>query len=789
MDSRFMLPDAVIKKLRISKTLSQPLYLYGATGYGKTETIYRYFGNKAFSYYSCSKQNIDFELLPKRYKTRSEMYPVVIDDLQQLRGQKQRAEVLELLERQDLWVILVSRSPVPPWLLSAYIKKSFVVSDERDLRINFADMGRFLSAYGLTLDEDQIKNLLQRTLGNGFVLKLAVMKLAEGRPLDEALWEEVSREFGDYVEHNVMEQWDNDLQDFLLCVSVVDEFTLPLAEMISGNCRIATLLQKATEAGNFLTEKDETYTLRPQLLKALRRRAARILSEDQISECCYNAGLYYEMHDMDVQALEMFERCHSEARIRELLIRNARKHPGIGHYYELRRYYFRLDPKDIQQSAVLMAGMSMLYSLMAQAEESEYWYQKLKNYHENAKGGQKREASSLMLYLEIALPHRGTSSVLDWIKRVPALVLDKGIAFPELAITANLPSTMNGGKDFCTWSRHDRELAATIGKLLERVLGRGGKGLVNLAVAESQFEKGEDIYEVLSLLSKAQLEIDVNDMIEMKFVYVGLQARVNLFLGHIDTAKELLAAFEEEVKRRKADRIYANLAALQCRIALLEGNDAVVAEWMANAPDENQEFYVLDRYRYLTKIRCYILYAKYTEAFALIEKLKHYADLCGRNYIQMELGILTAVVKNRLGHSWKEEFLEVLQKISSFSFYRILSEDGDPVFALLDQSKREALKDPTIDSEWFLRVTEETLQSAKRSPAYLRRRTVENPDFSEAARRILQMQADGYSMSRIADLLEMKQDTVKYHIKQNYRKLGVANKSDAVIIARNMQII
>ena len=54
-----------------------------------------------------------------------------------------------------------------------------------------------------------------------------------------------------------------------------------------------------------------------------------------------------------------------------------------------------------------MAGMSMLYSLLMQEEESEYWYRKLEQFAAIAKGGQKREAVSRLACLDIALPHRG----------------------------------------------------------------------------------------------------------------------------------------------------------------------------------------------------------------------------------------------------------------------------------------------------------------------------------------------------------------------------------------------
>ncbi len=65
-----------------------------------------------------------------------------------------------------------------------------------------------------------------------------------------------------------------------------------------------------------------------------------------------------------------------------------------------------MEEKELEESPVLIAGMSMLYSLLLQEEESEYWYKKLEGFASAAKGGRRREAVSRLAYLDIALPHR-----------------------------------------------------------------------------------------------------------------------------------------------------------------------------------------------------------------------------------------------------------------------------------------------------------------------------------------------------------------------------------------------
>lgn len=53
----------------------------------------------------------------------------------------------------------------------------------------------------------------------------------------------------------------------------------------------------------------------------------------------------------------------------------------------------------------------------------------------------------------------------------------------------------------------------------------------------------------------------------------------------------------------------------------------------------------------------------------------------------------------------------------------------------------------------------------------------------------LRLQAEGKRYGQIAGELSIRETTVKYHAKENYRKLGVSGKADAVLAARNLGIL
>ena len=784
---RYIRPEKAWKKLRAAQDIGHTVYIYGATGFGKTELARKYLEKEcqSFSYVSCVPGRLDTWEMDGLSLSPA----VVVDDLQFLKEKVRREEVLTLAGDPAVWLILIGRSGPPSWLMSLYLRKGFILISEDDLRIDESGVQEYLSGYGVSLEEGVAAQICQNNEGNACAIQHLTRMLAEGRPYSPQLVEENTRIFREYLEYEIMSQWDSELLEFLMKVSVVDAFTVPLAEMITGDFQAGEMLEKASATGNFLSEEEDVFRLRPILKQTLVRRAERLYG-GRMKEYQYNAGLYYEMHGQIPEALDMYRQSGHVDRIRELLILNARRNPGNGWYYELRAYYLRLREEDISGNVVLMAAMSMLYSLLMRTGESEYWYGQLESSRRAVRGVKRREALSYLTYLDIALPHRGSQDLLGIFKRLPALIRDRGILLPEFSVTSNLPSLMNGGKDFCAWSKRDRELAASVGGLVECALGRYGKGLVSIALGESGYEKGEDTYEVLTLLSRGKVETERGGMLEVGFVSVGLQVRLNLFHGKEDMAAHILDSFEKKVEEEEAVQLLPNLRALRCRMALYSGEKGVVDAWMKGAPNEDQEFFILDRYRYLTKVRCYLQSGEYLRAHMLLEKLLDYARVYSRTYIQMEAGLLAAIVKYRMGRKdWRRDMDALLPEICRYRFVRILSEEGAALLPLLERGHREWGREDALNKVWFKKVLEETRQMALRYPMYLKSQTAQVLDFSEHALAVLRLQGKGLSVNEIAQQLSLSVETVRYHNKQNYKKLGVSGKAEAVLAARNLKLL
>lgn len=770
---QYIMPGSAYRKLRAAKSLGQTAYIYGATGYGKTAFVQRVLEKRSHVYLSCGNWRWDERDVPERGT-------VVLDDLHLL-DEPRRELVKRLAADPEIWLILINRSPVPSWLMPEYVNIGFIVISEKDMRLGKKEIQGYLDSLGLSYTKEGLQYLADTAEGNGYIVRHAALRMAEGLSPGPKMYQEIHDAFARYLEEYIMVQWDSELLEFLMEVSVVEEFTLPLAELITANRLASVMVQKAMETGNFLFENDGMYRLRPVLLHALRKKAQQSLGEEQIKNCRKSAGVWYEMDGQISQALEMYEQSGSQGQIRELLIRNARVNPGAGHYYELRRYYLGMDEEEAAKSPVLMAGLSMLHSMLMDPKKSEYWYEKLSEFAKTAQGGAKREAKSRLCYLDIGLPHRGSRDVLKIMLRAPAMLLDQGISLPEFSVTSNIPSTMNGGKDFCKWSRSDRALARTVGPLVERVLGSYGKGLTKIALGESLYEKGADAFEVLTLLSRGQVETECGGRLEIAFSAVGQRVRLMVLQGDLRNAGAILGSFQSAVEEQRVVQLMPNIQAMRCRIALYAGDIETVNQWLSTAPDEDKEFITMERYRYFTKARCYLTLGENLKALALLEKLSEYAKLVHRTYVGIEAGLLVAIVRRRLGTEWEPQLKVALDEAESYQFVRVITELGPAILPLLKARSRA--------SPWFNKVLEETQQTARRYPGYLSPRNAVREDFSSTALEILHLQSEGLSATLIAGRLGMKADNVRYHIKENYRKLGATGKAEAIAAARGLGLI
>lgn len=796
----YVRPQTAWEKMKAAQNTRQTVYLYGVTGTGKTSLVADFLDRKRYHYVSVSDTAIT-EIVGIVPEKTDVLTVFVIDDLHLLETQEDRSAcgrlIGELSSRKDIWLILISRAPMPQWLKSSYIQYIFVTIGEEELCLTKQEQESYLEKWELSPTEAACKRIWELGNGNPLYLKIVVMRL-KGIPAEDAARnresaelraiEESRKDMWDYVEGHVYDQWSVELQEFLEAVSIVEQFDLQMAQQITKKKEVGRLIRQAQETGNFLLERRENekiiYEMRNPMKYSMRRRLSTKYSLDYIKELYYSAGNSYEIEGNVPEALKMYEMCHNDEGISRILIENMRRNPASGEYFELRRYYLALPEAKIKESVELMAGMSMLQSMLLNEDESERWYQELLAYAKGKTGGQKRAAETRLLYLDIALPHRGIVKMTDLLKRAGVLLTERKTVLPEFSVTSNLPSMMNGGKDFCEWSRKDRELVKSIGKIVSLVLGKYGKGLVNLALAESFFEKGGDDYEVASLAGSGRMQAESGGKTEQVFVAVGILTQLSILNNRMEDAVDMLESFRQ-VAEQEAPKLLPNIRAMSIRMELYAGRISEAYQWLEEAPDEDAEFNGMERYRYLTKVRVYLATGRKEKALLLLDKMRFYAEKMHRTYIEIEVLILAAIAMYRIGKDgWQDALQEAVKRAEDYHFVRILTREGAAVWELL-KANTVTWQDQTYKKQ----VMEECERMADFYPAYLKEKQEGNVILSDKALKILRLQAEGMSVEKIAEQLGLSKAGVKYYNQETYKKLGVNNKAAAVAAARNRRLL
>ena len=129
---------------------------------------------------------------------------------------------------------------------------------------------------------------------------------------------------------------------------------------------------------------------------------------------------------------------------------------------------------------------------------------------------------------------------------------------------------------------------------VEAVLGKDGVGLADCAIAESKFEKGEDISGRILLLVSQLGEVQKKGTPDIEFAMVGLLARSQIALGTCrgcaSNSTDGSRAFEENGHTR----FFHNIDAVLCRIWLhMDDLERVQVWYREKAPKDPLHLNVL----------------------------------------------------------------------------------------------------------------------------------------------------------------------------------------------------
>lgn len=684
--------------------------------------------------------------------------------------------------------VFLSRGVPPGYLMAFQYAGLMTVLSADDLLFDREDIRNLFRACEVAVTESELSGILKESIGYPLGVAITIQNMAGGRPFSPEIVTQSFRQVFLYFETVIYQRFELSMRRFLLELAPFETFDLEMARVVSGDPHAGELLDWLQRKTTMLRyDGVRRFHFWPQFRAFLLWEMEREYTEEKRRALFGRGGLYYELKEDYPHALECYTRSGDHSKVSELLVRSAELHPGMGHYSEMEKYYRALPEAEILASPSLMQSMSMLCALEMDYEGSERWYGHLQAFarrcgRQDAAG---KQARSRLAWLDISLPQRGVEGLTETIPAVFRLLTNKEVALPPFSVTSGLPSIMNGGKDFSAWSKIDDLLYQTIRHPVEAVLGRDGVGLPGCAIAESKFEKGEDISGRMLSLVPLMHEIRQRGTPDIEFAVNGLFARSQLAASQPEDARRTILALRERFAASGQTRFLPNMDAMLCRVALhMDDLDAADAWYREKAPRDPMHLDVMKRYQYLTQAMVELANGKPDTALMTLSPMALYCESCARHIDGIHVQVLSAIaLYQKREPAWRDSLRRALDTAAEYQFIRTVSMYGTAVLPLL-----EALERPD-NSRWYKRLLADARAQAAFYPGFLQPPLAPGETLTATELQILHLICADRSNAEIARIMDVKLPTVKTHVSHILEKLGVNQRSKARTAAKKLRLI
>lgn len=760
LKSTIVIPLGLREALQRGLVLDKLIFLSAGPGWGKTAVAAKLLERQEPTYLSLRRRP-----LPHRFP-RERL--IVLDDFQALPAQ---AEGLfqDILRRSPTGqhFILLSRGPVPDYLFPWEAAGGLLCLGEAELALDMDCLCQLAQAHGLALSVYELQRLLDETGGCPPAVSLLLAALAAGQPFQQRTVDAVGAKMGAYLEEAALRPLPPVEQKLLLELSLFDRFDQALADALTEPGDAPAGLEQLWRATGLIQPDGPLWAFHDRrfLLPHLRQRL-QLVPEARLQELHLSGAVWCAARGDLAGALYHYQQAGSRERALDLLAQTARQRPDTEVCRALGDCADQLGEEELLQYPDLICAMSMLRSMTLEPEESERWHGALKGYlgRMDRGDGDYKRVRGLRSYLDLCLPHRSTAELPEVIRSVDKLLRSRALVLPEIDVTGGLPSVIRGRRDLSQWVPRAQELYDALRGPAERVLGRAGVGVGELALAEALLEQGGDISGCFPALTALR----AGGTPELAFVRTALLARALCAAGSPSRAEALLLRSRGEAAQ---PRILSNLDAMRCRLSLLVDGTYATA-WAAEQSPEEDGFLWADSYRCLTLVRCWLRDGEHHAALLLLGRMTDYFQRCGRTLDRLEALILTAICRSRMGcEDWREYLAQALELGARYGYVSVFAREGAALLPLLERGGGQ-----NADPAYRERILSGAVAQAGYYGRYLRPFCIPASPLTQKERMALCLIRQGRSNEEICALMNIKLPTVKTHVHDLLRKLNVSNR-------------
>ncbi len=767
---------------------------------------------------------------------------LVLDDYQFISSQAIHEAVAFLLDHcpNTFHLVIATRSDPPLPLARLRARAQTVELRAADLRFTAPEATQFLNdVMGLHLDTRSVVMLEERTEGWIAGLQMAALSM-QGRSDPETFVRAFSgshRYVLDYLMEEVLHRQRDPVQRFLLQTSLLERMNAALCAALLGTETVDSaqaMLELLERENLFIIPLDDdrcyyryhhlfaellrvklTQTC-PDSISSLHRRAANWHAEQALWD---DAIRHAFLANDPEYAADLFERA-------TIARRDAFLFSGIAELVEqFPESFVRQRPLVALGKATIMFQQSQLNGILPLLRIAEQGVRE----NERLEGWQPILGTIHILQGAVASLLGDISLLLEASQQASALLSENDADYANTLLQSGLVHYFSGefhrvdeiwmralevGRksgdvymtllcmaDLAFLKRHKGELpsAESLIQQIEKLAGsHGNRYLQWIGSARRDYS---DVLRERNQLDEAHRTIGEAITICEKYDTISSQGLGHIHLGRILLAQGDLPGAAEALHHAQhlaaTHTLYPDLLALirvfEILLMLTQKQDKAALQISeACAAEPWWEHELLREWLEIARARCLLHLGQMAEAVALISCRRDVAHLTGRGRNWLEMTLLIALAKTAQGE--QSLALALLQDALVFAqaqgFVRIFLDESQPMQSLLAQWLAHAGASPARD--YALRLLSQfeaephTLTATRETTSSIG--NLIEP-LSERESEVLQLIATGKTNQEIAQQLIVSPGTVKAHTASIYRKLDVANRTEAVARARQLGIL
>jgi LuxR family maltose regulon positive regulatory protein len=769
-------------------------------------------------------------------------FALILDDCHAITDPAIHAALAYLLDHlpPNMHLVMLTRSDPSIHLAKLRVRGDLVELRIDDLRFTTEEATTFLNAVmDLNLSDENVSALDQRTEGWIAGLKMAALSM-QGKEDNTDFIEAFTgsnRYILDFLSEEVILRQPKSIQTFLLQTSILDRLTGSLCDAVLGKTHNSAQVLVELERKNLflvpLDDKRQWYRYHPlfsdllflsliqtqsKIVNTLYERAAAWLEGNGYLEDAIGYALKAQNYDLATRLM--------------LQIKNNLWNRGEVH---LLLNWLTTLPEVLvtsQPELCLAYGGSLL--LLGYFDATEKWWQLV----EDSLGSINPSDPQKALWIQKVLIYRGVNARYhgdyaaaitlgqSGLDRTPSTaVRDRGSALlflghthfyagntataEQVLIDALQSLQASGHVMACLNAKHYlAQLKVLQGRLhdaseiYEQAIEYAGKQSMTVNSGVEYVGRG-DLKREWNQLEAAAADIQQGHQLaeEGGFIFTLMDvylAGVRLALSQ----KDWEAAWKhvqkaEQLARRSPNSVEIDhLVAWQARLRLAEGNLTEAEAWAETVEagmkgaETTGPFDPIQEFILLTLARVWLAHGKADQAAALLERVRIGAEVAGRGGRAIEAQMLQALAEQAVG---KEKlaihrFTQVLVRAEPEGYMRLFLDEGSPMAKLLYKVPTQAasMRDYVgrLLAAYYREQSELHVPLTKVSKGA----AVAEP-LSKRESEVLRLMADGCANKEIAAQLFISVGTVKRHIVHILQKLDAANRTQAVAIARELEII